>query len=490
MPLMGDRQHVAWASRPRARRGQRQRARARRPSHVVVLALVLLGGCAVDQAKEVATYREVLDPEPLLIAHESDESLPLTLDEALRLANRNHEQLGIEGENYLQALIDRKRAVANFLPTIALRPTYADREPPGGGSETGGSGSRNTRVDVPVTGDINLFRGFSDVATLRSSQFTIEQRRAILLDVQQSLLIDVSRAFVAVLRAERSAQVLRNSIAVQEERVQDMQQRQAVGFARLVDVAQVEAQASASRVALIRAENDARNGRELLTLLTGIPVGDRPLGPGKDVPEPIIPVDLAVETALATRQDLRAALSAIEAARQNVQAALGQYWPSVSLNVAYFLSRESAPTDSDWSALLSANLPLFSAGLIEADVRQAWSALRQAKYFESLTRRRVVQEVRIAYENLLGSRARLAELRTTERSAQAAFDQATANQRAGRGTTLESIVAQDQLLSAQLELASEEFDYKIAYLNLLRSAGVLTDVLKMPATLPTTRAVE
>jgi outer membrane protein TolC len=163
----------------------------------------------------------------------------------------------------------------------------------------------------------------------------------------------------------------------------------------------------------------------------------------------------------------------------------------VSLNVAYFLSRDSAPADSDWTALLSANLPLFSAGLIEADVRQAWSELRQAKYNESLTRRRIAQEVRIAYENLLGSRARLAELRTTERAAQAAFDQATANQRAGRGTTLETIVAQDQLLSAQLQLASEEFDYKIAYLNLLRTAGVLTDVLKLrTTTMPTTRDVQ
>jgi len=452
---------------------------------------LLVSGCAVDQAKEVATYRKVLDDDALRVSDEHDDaSQLLTLDEALRLANQNNEQLGIEGENYLQALIDRKRAVANFLPTIELRPTYADRDAPGGGSETGGSGSRNTRVDVPVTGDINLFRGFSDVANLRSSGFTIAQRRAILLDVQQSLLIDVSRAFVAVLRAERSADVLRNSIAVQEERVADMRQRQAVGFARLVDVAQVEAQASASRVALIRAENDARNGRELLTFLIGIPVDERPLAPGKEVPESVMPVASAVEIALATRQDLQAALAAIDAARQNVQAALGQYWPSVSLNVAYFLSRESAPTDSDWTALLSANLPLFSAGIIEADVRQAWSELRQAKYAESLTRRRIAQEVRIAYENLLGSRARLAELRTTERAAQAAFDQATANQQAGRGTTLESIVAQDQLLSAQLQLASEEFDYKIAYLNLLRSAGVLTDVLKLRATLPATRGVE
>jgi outer membrane protein TolC len=94
--------------------------------------------------------------------------------------------------------------------------------------------------------------------------------------------------------------------------------------------------------------------------------------------------------------------------------------------------------------------------------------------------------VRVAYENLLGSRRRLAELQTTLAAARAAYEQAVADQRVGRGTNLEVIVAQDQLLSAELQLAGEEFDYKIAYLNLLRSAGVLEEVLSLPTTVPST----
>ena len=84
-------------------------------------------GCAVDQKKEVARYEEVLRAN--LLASESEFSPTpapgesLTLRQALDLANRRNEQLAIEGENYLQALIERKRAASAFLPTVTLIPS-------------------------------------------------------------------------------------------------------------------------------------------------------------------------------------------------------------------------------------------------------------------------------------------------------------------------------------------------------------------------------
>src|SRR6185295_10839406 len=79
------------------------------------------------------------------------------------------------------------------------------------------------------------------------------------------------------------------------------------------------------------------------------------------------------QQALALREDLRADQFAIEAARESVRAAVAQYYPSVSLNTAGFLYREFFSDASKWNAILSANLPIFSAGIIEADVRSAWS---------------------------------------------------------------------------------------------------------------------
>ena len=54
--------------------------------------------------------------------------------------------------------------------------------------------------------------------------------------------LDVVRAYYQVLRSEQSVAVLKNSLAVQEERFRTTAGLNAVGLARLLDVAQTEAQ--------------------------------------------------------------------------------------------------------------------------------------------------------------------------------------------------------------------------------------------------------
>ena len=86
------------------------------------LACLVISGCAVDQKKEVATYRKVLD-EPKAPAYEYHAGDSLSLEAALLLANEYDEQLASSGEDYLQALIDKERQFAAFLPTIGFQPT-------------------------------------------------------------------------------------------------------------------------------------------------------------------------------------------------------------------------------------------------------------------------------------------------------------------------------------------------------------------------------
>src|SRR6476620_2165210 len=91
---------------------------------ILALCFVMLGtGCAVDQQKERNLYRSVLDahlPAPKPYTAEA----PLSLREALLLANRNNEQLAMRGEDFVQALIAKNRVAAAFLPTVSFQPNY------------------------------------------------------------------------------------------------------------------------------------------------------------------------------------------------------------------------------------------------------------------------------------------------------------------------------------------------------------------------------
>ncbi len=446
------------------------------------LIMLAVTGCAVDQKKEVATYRKVLDgPEPAP-AFEITPGQPLSLEAALLLANRSSEQLATSGEDYLQALIDKEKAFSAFLPTLSLAPRYswADRV---------ARGSSHTTGEIPANATYNLFNGFQDISNLRRAGYTAEQRKAVLLDLQQSVLLNVAQTYYLILSDERSVLVLKNSVEVQNQRLLDEEGKLVAGVARRLDVAQTAAQVAATRVSLIQAQNNVRTTRALLAFLTSAPVQDSPLSDRVVVPDKLDSTDELIRQAQINRQDVQAAEAAIEAARQSVQQAIGQWYPSVTLNLSYILQREHIPSVTEWSGILQVNIPVFTATAIHADVRTAWSQLRQAWLNQRVVRRQAAEQVQIGYENLQDSRSRIAELHVEVEAAQEALRQAEAAYSAGIGTNLDRLTAQDQLLSAQLSLVSEEFSFKVFYLDLLRDLGrlPLPNTLGPPPEAPTSR---
>ena len=331
-----------------------------------------LGGC-IDEKKEVEKYRQVLGGPTTMPA---TTPAVLTLQDAMRMANARNEQLALSGEDYLQALIDRDRAVCTFLPTISLQPSYYHMETVALPSVAAEFFPLHA-FDVPVNGQMNVFNGFRDVSGLKQAAANIDQRKALLKDLQSTLLVEVSQVYYQVLRSEKVADVLSNSVKVQEDRVHDLGNQFDAGVARKVDLQQALAQAAATRVSLVNAKSNVVRGRATLAFLVGATEVVCPLADRFEVPS-VRPLESLQKEASTRRQDLVAAIAGIGAAKQGLQQAIGQYYPSVSVNVNEFLHRETFPSDSQWIYMFSANVPIFTGGRIHADVRAALSRLRQA----------------------------------------------------------------------------------------------------------------
>jgi outer membrane protein TolC len=438
------------------------------------MALLLVFSCAVDQTREVQTYRKVLDAGQSQRPAPYSPYEPVALRRALALANANNEQLAHTGEDYLQALIDKDRAFARFLPTIRFAPSYLRQEKSSvtAGNPLVASIVRQETLDAPLQGNMNL-SPFQDAPALWAAASSAEQRRALLLDRQSILLLDVAQTYYQVMRSEKQVQVLEHSVQVQQRRVNDMYVQRRAGVARPVDVAQSEAQLAGTRNALIQARNDVRNGRAMLAQLMGVQAVEGPLVGGFEVPRENRPFDQLLALADARRQDLHAARMEVKAAADRLEAAWGAYFPSVSLNLTRYLYRESFPDDVDWTGLIQVNLPIFSAGLVHADVRTAYSRLRQAHLLESGLRRMVLRELRVALEDLTDDLQQIDQLGIRLAAAREAMRQADAAYSAGLGTNLERLVAQDQLLSAELALTEKHFNHTVDYLRLSRTVGLL-----------------
>jgi len=456
---------------------------------LATLGVGLLAGC-VDQMKEVQTYRDVLDadlpkPAPLEPGEE------LTLERALALANADNEQLASQGETYLQSLIAKNRAVAAFLPTVSFQPNFTIEEAPSGNAalaspggpsvsaaaaaaSSGGfvqSGNVLHRFEAPVVGSMNL--SYYSVPNLKSAEMTVVQQKQLLIDAQATILLNVAQTYYQILISEQQVAVLQHSLALQEARVRDVEGRYHVNLALALEVAQTKSEEAATRVSLTQALSDVRNGRRTLAVLIGASQVDGPLVDEIAVPDQLAPTASYVDQALAQRQDLLAAQAAVRAARYAVDAAIAEYYPSVTLNVAGFLYRESFTDATKWDAILLANLPIFSAGIIEADVRDAWSRLRQAALFESYLHRQINQSVQIAYENLVTSSSKLVDLQREVQASSDAYQQAVQLETNGLAIPLDVLVAQDRLLNSQLQYSDEAFSRTIFYLDLIRAVGDL-----------------
>jgi len=297
-----------------------------------MLAFAIMAGCKVDQQKEVATYRKVLDQSAATMPY--DEQTPLTLGTAMALANANNEQLARSGEDYLQAIIDKNRAVAAFLPTLAFQPSYTVEESPRGSvdvASTAGfrrlTGSSLQKLEAPVVGSINLFRGGADVANVRGAEANIEARKQLLLDVQAATMLSTAETFYAVLRAERSVAVLKNSLDLQQARLRDVESQFGNGLATRLAVAQTRAQAEATRASLAQAEGDVANARTALALIVGLPRVETALLDVYRVPTTLPTSDDLEAGTLLSRFDIAAAVASREVARNAVQSAFAQYYP-------------------------------------------------------------------------------------------------------------------------------------------------------------------
>lgn len=450
---------------------------------------VVSAGCRVDQEKEIATYRRVLDgPNPTTLPAIADDA-PLKLIDALRLANAHNEQLAIRGEDYLQALIDKRRAAGAFLPTITLGGRHSIQDADGTlDLDDGRFDFDDTRdsTSASIGGSMNVFNGFGDVARLRGAGASVEQLRQQVIDQQAEVLLNVAQTYYGVMQSERSVQVLRGTIALQEERVRDTQARVRLGIARPLDSAQSQADLATTRAALVQAINNVETGRATLAFLIGQSAVTGPLSDEFSVAADVAAIDQWHALAVERRADLLAAQNQSQAARFRVDAAFSQYYPSVSIDLDQLLYAD--PESSDWMASINANLPIFSAHQIESDVRAAWSTYRQSALNERSIERQVVQDVRIAFSDLKTSLQRIDDLDAAVVAAREALRLADESYRLGNATNLERLDAQDTLLNAELQLVREQFGQKSNYLALLRAAGMLgTDLLNTHAPRPPSR---
>ncbi|HEY8521832.1 MAG TPA: TolC family outer membrane protein [Gammaproteobacteria bacterium] len=310
---------------------------------------------------------------------------------------------------------------------------------------------------------------------------------------RQDLLIRVANAYFNVLAAEDT---LASQVAAREaigRQLEQAQRRFEVGLIAITDVQDAQAGYDDAVAAEIEAQRQLATTQEFLREIIGEyvtelagPVDDLPLL----TPDPAN-VDEWVETAL--RQNL--ALISTRITADIAQDAIGiqraARLPTVSLTAGYNDSRSDQlstiffddgtgqtlpslvrPEGYNWS--LDIRVPLYTGGFNRSRIRQSVYEHRAALEAVERVQRQTERATRDAFLGVTSSISRVRALRQAVESARTALRANEAGFEVGTRTTVDVLLAQNQLRLAETQYARSRYDYIMNVLLLQEAAGGLT----------------
>lgn len=302
------------------------------------------------------------------------------------------------------------------------------------------------------------------------------------------LRFEVRRAYWAVATSREAVRVLQAAVERAEAQVRDARQRLDVGLVPPSDVVTFEAQRSRETLQLIEAENQRESALIELRRLVGLEP-DTPVELADDLSHtPVftnvtgtvpnqLPNQLVAE-ALKQRPERQALTFRIEGAQAREQAAAAGRKPTLALGGGFDFANPNPkifPRQEKWQPSwdVSANLSwtLFDGGRTRAEVAEAEAATRAAQERLKDLDTLVAADVR---QRLLDLNSSLASVRASDDGVRAAMEaRRVLGERfaVGVATSTEVLIAQDQLLAAELARARALANVRLAEARLERALG-------------------
>jgi outer membrane protein, multidrug efflux system len=262
--------------------------------------------------------------------------------------------------------------------------------------------------------------------------------------------------YFALRELDSEIAVVRHSLELQRDALGFIASRHDLGFATGLDLAQQQALVDASATQLELLANQRAQFEHALATLVGTPAPSFTLaGQSSSASLPAIPVGLPSDL-LQRRPDVASAERSMAAANARIGVARAAYYPSIILGSGFggpiagwqsnaLATLFDAPSRL-WSIGLSATETLFDAGKTGANVRIATADYTAAVATYRQTVLTAMEEVENGITGLSSLDRAATQADSSVRSAQEAFDIATARYKGGVDTYLEMITAQQVLL--------------------------------------------
>jgi multidrug efflux system outer membrane protein len=377
------------------------------------------------------------------------------------------------------ARVDQARAAVGIARADQL-PSLSAAADSGRAGTVSGSGQTQSTANVSVSYELDLwgkYRRLSEEA--RAQLLASEASRDT---VRLTLTADVANNYFTLLMLDEQIEIAARTLAARKENVRIYESRYKNGYSTEVDLRRVQANMSSVQAQEQQLRLKRTQAETALSVLLGKSpreIIENNLPRGKKLVEvtlvPDVPADLPSDL-LARRPDVRAVEGQLIAANANIGVARASYFPSIPLTAS--VGYASTALDSLFSGASGAwalggqlLAPIFEGGKIRAQNKQA-----EAKYAEMLaTYEKTVQGAfKEAYDALSANRINreiFESYKSQTAAMQRSYDLTQKQEDAGLIGVTDLLSVEENLLSAEMNLASARHDELSAVVNLAKALG-------------------
>ena len=418
------------------------------------------------------TIALLLAGAPALGAQTGQPAQAITFDDAIRIALRQNTTLQqVQNAANLDAATVRQQRLA-LLPDVRLTTNTGQNYGRSFSEAEGRIIDQTTQsMNAGVSSSVTLFNGFANVASLRSAQLAQDAGEHDVKRAEQTVAFTVASNFLALVQQQEQLRVQRENLAAEEAQERQIKAFVDAGSRPISDLYQQQATVAGARTTVVTAERALELAKvDLMQTLQLDPRGEYAFAPPAldttNKAGSTLDLDGLLTRALRQRSDLDAQTLLVSASEQDVRAAKGARWPSLSMSVGYNTAFNSATQVGFVDQLdqrrggaiaVGISIPLWDRGSADLATQRAQIAEDNARLALKDRQQQIGLEVRRAF---LDYRAAVQQLDAAEaqvRAAQLALESSQQRYDVGAATLLEVTQARATLTQASSALISARY---------------------------------
>jgi outer membrane protein len=417
---------------------------------------------------------------------------PLSLDQAVETALKNHPNLKAADSQAEVAQANILKSKSGFLPKVTLSETWSKTDNPlmvlgtklNQASVTPADfnpavmndpdpmSNYNTRLSVMQP----VFNGGKEYLGIKQARLASEAAVQDRVRVRQETMFNVVKAYYGLLLAKEYNKVAIQSLETSAANVKLADARYKAGAVLQSDLLRAKVQYAEVKEMASRSENGVKLAAANLNFAMGVPQEAEYTVEGalsaQDVKDGL---DGMISGAFSLRPDLSSLGLNRKNAEANISQARTDYVPSLNLmgQVDWNSDRLAGNDAKSWAIMAVLQWNLFDGLVTTSRVREASANAGRMRAMEEQMRSGVQLQVRQAYYNLQASLERIAATSSSVQEAEEGFRIVQKRYEAGMTTLVDVLGAENALIRSRTGALQALYDNNIAAAELKLAAGTL-----------------